>query len=77
MSDYILTYTLNLQDKISDKLKTITIVNEQQWRTWADVQKKIVVFNLSKIHNLKRFTTLITTTTTSPMLYSICQRYII
>ena len=47
MSNYILTYTLNLQDKISDKLKTITVVNEQQWRTWADVQKKINSANRS------------------------------
>lgn len=35
MAENILTYVLNLQDNISDKLKRIGINNEQQLDTWA------------------------------------------
>ena len=41
MADNILTYVLDLQDRISGKLKTIGINNEQQLDTWARVQKQV------------------------------------
>lgn len=41
MAENILTYVLNLQDNISDKLKRIGINNEQQLDTWARVQKQV------------------------------------
>lgn len=36
-----MTYILNLQDNISDKLKRIGITNEQQLDTWARVQQQV------------------------------------
>ena len=36
-----MTYVLDLQDRISGKLKTIGINNEQQLDTWARVQKQV------------------------------------
>lgn len=36
-----MTYVLNLQDNISDKLKRIGINNEQQLDTWARVQQQV------------------------------------
>lgn len=47
MSSNVLTYIIEVQDKISDKLKTITIANEQQLGAWADVEKKINSANRS------------------------------
>ena len=44
MSSNVLT---EVQDKISDKLKTITIANKQQLGAWADVEKKINSANKS------------------------------
>lgn len=41
MAENILTYVLNLQDNISDKLKRIGINNEQQLDTWAKVQRQV------------------------------------
>lgn len=41
MAENILTYILNLQDNISDKLKRIGITNEQQLDTWARVQQQV------------------------------------
>lgn len=41
MAENILTYILNLQDNISDKLKRIGINNEQQLDTWAKVQRQV------------------------------------
>lgn len=41
MADNILTYVLDLQDRISGKLKTIGINNEQQLDTWGRVQKQV------------------------------------
>ncbi len=41
MAENILTYVLNLQDNISDKLKRIGITNEQQLDTWDAVQRKV------------------------------------
>lgn len=47
MSSNVLTYIIEVQDKISGKLKTITIANEQQLGAWADVEKKINSANRS------------------------------
>lgn len=41
MAENILTYILNLQDNISDKLKRIGINNEQQLDTWAKVSQQV------------------------------------
>lgn len=41
MADNTITYILNLQDKISGKLKTIGINNDKQLSTWAKVQQKV------------------------------------
>lgn len=40
-ADNTITYILSLQDKISGKLKSITITNERQLSTWAKVQQKV------------------------------------
>lgn len=38
----IVEYTLSLQDKISGKLRTIGIVNDQQLEKWGQVQRKVL-----------------------------------
>lgn len=39
--DNIVTYVLQLQDKISSKLKTINIANDTMLEKWAEVEKKM------------------------------------
>ena len=45
MTENILTYTLNLQDNLSGKLKKIGIQNEEQLEVWAKVEKQIFSAN--------------------------------
>lgn len=41
MADNILTYILELQDKISPKLKVINISNDKMLEKWSEVQVKM------------------------------------